>query len=343
MTPYPKNLLEFQRMFPSEGSCTRYMARVRWPDGFVCRYCGSRKAPFTFANRPLVVRCRRCRKDTSLTAGTVMHGTRTPLCTWFWSAYLATTQTPGMSALQLQRQLGIPRYETAFQVLHKLRAPMVRPGRDRIGAEYPVEVDETLVGGRTRGEGRGVHHKVYVVGAVEVRRRQKGEDRAAEGSEEHEGGVPLKRPVYAGRLRLRLLQSRGRSGLSRFVRESVEPGAVVLTDGWQGYAGLVGMGYQHQAVIIGDDPKQAEKHLPLIHLVFSNMKAWLYGTHHGVSQHHLQAYLNEYVFRFNRRFYPMTSFATLLGLGAIEKGPTYDGLYDGAWQHPNLAVGGGAP
>jgi len=247
----------------------------------------------------------------------------TPLSVWFWGAYLVATQTPGQSALQFQRQLGISRCETAFQMLHKLRAGMVRPERDAIGAQYPVEVDETLVGGRTRGEGRGIHYKATVVGAVEVRHRQA-----------HAEGEKFKRSHFAGRLRLRLVPSRGVEVLTGFVQENVAKGAVVRTDGWQGYDGLAKMGYSHEPLVLGGDPERTEAHLPMIHIAFSNLKTWLLGTHHGVSQQHLQAYLNEFVFRFNRRFYPMTAFNSVLGLAAQAMAPTYETLYSGEWIHP---------
>jgi transposase-like protein len=240
-----------------------------------------------------------------------------------------------MSALLFQRQLGITRYETAFQMLHKLRSSMIRPDRDTIGGQYPVEVDETYVGGRTRGEGRGVHHKATVVGSVEVRRRRDDEDRVARGRREHDGGKPLKRPTYGGRLRLRVVPDRQGHTLEKFVVESVTRGSEVRTDGWQGYDNLVNIGYRHQPIVMDGDPERAEEHLPMIHLVFSNLKTWLRGTHHGVSQRHLQAYLNEYVFRFNRRFYPTTAFNSVLGLAAHSVAPTYDALYSGAWVHPN--------
>ena len=159
--------------FPSDEVCAGYLEKLRWPEGFVCPKCRAAGAPYRFPKRATVVlRCRTCKANVSLTAGTVMQGSHTPLTTWFWAAYLMTTQTPGQSALQFQRQLGLSRYETAFQILHKLRAGMVRPDRDPIGSQYPVEVDETLVGGETRGQGRGVHHKATVVGAVEVRRHR---------------------------------------------------------------------------------------------------------------------------------------------------------------------------
>ena len=328
---FPTNLPEFQKVFPDDSACAKYLESMRWPNGFACPVCAWKGEPYRFPTRSSVVlRCRGCKKNTSLTAGTVMQSSHTPLSTWFWGAYLVTTNVPGFSALQFQRQLGLSRYETAFQILHKLRAGMVRPERDAIGGEYPVEIDECYIGGRTRGEGRGVHHKATVVGAVEVRNSKKGR-------------------LYAGRLRLRVVsglptmeellvkpQLSGRSAeiLGAFVKENVASGSAVRTDGWRGYDGLVGAGYTHESLTLGGDADKAEKHLPMIHLVFSNLKTWILGTHHGVSQQHLQAYLNEYVFRFNRRFYPMTAFNSVLGLAAHAVPPTYDQLYSGEWEHP---------
>lgn len=333
---FPTSLPEFQKVFPDDAACAKYLEAVRWPGGFVCPKCGQKGEPYRIRiTVPVVFRCRSCKLCTSLTAETVMDHTRTPLSTWFWGAYLVTTQTPGQSALQFQRQLGLSRYETAYQILHKLRAGMVRPERDGIGGEYSVEVDECLVGGATRGEGRGVHHKATVVGAVEVRLRKDAEDRAATKRQSHDRGVPLKKLFYAGRLRLRLVEGRGADGLMRFVTENVAAGSAVRTDGWLGYEKLGEAGYQHDALPLNGDPEKAEQHLPMIHLVFSNLKTWILGTHHGaIGQHHLQAYLNEYVFRFNRRFYPMTAFNSVLGLAARSESPTYAELYSGQWVHP---------
>lgn len=317
---FPTTLVEMQHMFPDENAAAAYLRAVRWPDGLVCRFCGRTDKPYVFEHRPTVLRCRKCQLDTSITADTVMHATRTPLQVWFWAAYLVTTQTPGESALQFQRQLGLSRYETAFQILHKLRAAMVRPDRDRIGGKWPVEVDEAYVGGKTRGEGRGVHHKAIVAGAVEVRTKTE------------KGG---QRPRYAGRLRLRVVKDRSAKALEAFVVQSVEPHSHIITDGWVGYDGLTALGYDHDPVVLGGDPEKAEKALPMIHLVSSNLKAWILGTHHGVSQQHLQASLNEFVFRFNRRFYPMTAFNSVLGIATRVEAPTYEALYSGEWTHPN--------
>jgi hypothetical protein len=276
----------------------------------------------------------------SLTAGTVMQSSHMPLSTWFWGAYLMTTQTPGQSAIQFQRQLGIATYETAFAMLHKLRAGMVRPGRDTIGMPHPVEVDECYIGGRTRGGGKGTHHQTTVVGAVEVRTRKNSEARAVKWRDAHEGGIPAKKLTYAGRLRLRVISAvHERSGrdadtLIAFVKENVTALSTVRTDGWRGYGGLGEIGYRHNALTLGGDPDKAEKHLPMIHLVFSNLKTWINGTHHGrIVPHHLQAYLNEFVFRFNRRFYPMNSFNSVLGISARTVPPTYEQLYSGGWTH----------
>jgi transposase-like protein len=319
---FPTSLPEFQRAFPDDGACARYLEAMRWPNGFACPKCGLAGEPYRFQTRSSVVlRCRGCQANTSLTAGTVMQSSHTPLSTWFWGAYLMTTQVPGQSAVQFQRQLALTRYETAFQILHKLRAGMVRPERDAIGSEHLVEVDECFVGGETRGEGRGTHHKSIVVGAVEVRSRQND-------SKAH------KRRVYAGRLRLRVVPDRSAEMLTGFIKENITPGASINTDGWDSYNGISEMGFRHEALTLAGDPDKAEAHLPMIHLVFSNMKTWIKGTHHGrIEPKHLQAYLNEYVFRFNRRFYPMTAFHSVLGIAVRSVPPTYAQLYSGEWEH----------
>jgi transposase-like protein len=243
-----------------------------------------------------------------------------PLVQWFWAAYLVTTHTPGLSALQFARQMDM-NYETAFQMLHKLRAAMVKEGQERLSGI--VEVDECYVGGVRSGgkEGRGAPDKVVVAGvvvagAVEVRGRR------------------------AGRIRLRVVRGVSTESLTGFVKATVEEGSTILTDGWKSYNALGAMGYQHKLEVEGDRERAMEI-LPLVHLVFSNLKTWLLGTHHGsVKKQHMQAYLNEFTFRFNRRRTPMAAFQTVLGLIAEWQGPTYAGLYDvvrggDSWQHPN--------
>jgi len=326
--PFPQSLPEFQRLFPDDAACAEYLEKARWGDGFVCPHCGVTCEPFRIATRPGVLACRKCRRQTGLTVGTVMERSHTPLSIWFWAAYLVASQTPGMSAVQFQRQLGLPRYETAFQILHKLRAGMVRPDQDRIGgrANEHVEVDETWVGGRTRGEGRGVHHKVLVACAVEVRHRKPGtaQDKRKDGR-------------YAGRVRLAVAADRSAKSLCGFVDGAVAPGTLVVTDDWSGYASLRKRGYDHHAIAECGDPEVTEEFLPIIHLVFANLKTWLIGIHHGVSAQHLQAYLNEFTFRFNRRFYPFNAFRSLLGIAGDVKAPTYAELYSGHRTHPTCS------
>lgn len=328
--PFPKSLPDMQKMFPDDAACAAYLERIRWEHGFACPKCGVVAEPFRFAARPGVLRCKKCRKDTALTASTVMERTHTPLSVWFWAAYLVASHTAGMSAVQFQRQLGLSRYETAFQILHKLRAGMVRPDADRIGMPGGhVEVDETWIGGVTRGEGKGVHNQSLVVAAVEVRQR-----------EVKEGGKPRRGGRYAGRLRLQVVPDRTAKSLVGFIENCVDPCTMVITDGWASYKSLTERGYEHLQATENGDGLVAEEYLPIIHLVFSNLKGWLRGCHHGVSEQHLQAYLNEFTFRFNRRFYPFNAFRSLLGIGTETAAPTYRELYDGDWKHP-ISVGCG--
>jgi len=333
--PFPGSLPEFQRLFPNDAACATYLEAIRWRSGFVCGWCGEQGEPYRFANRPHVLRCRKCQKDNRLTAGTVLQDSRTPLSIWFWAAYLAATDTAGISAVQFQRQLGVKRYETAFQLLHKLRAGMVRPDRDRIGGNDKdhVEIDESWVGGRTRGKGRGVHDQTLAIAAVEVRQRKPVNVK----------GVPRRNGRYAGRLRMEVVPDRSANVLCGFVEAVVEPGAVVVTDAWGAYSTLPDRGYRHLPVAAKGDPSMSEDFLPISHLIFSNLKSWLRGCHHGVSPQHLQAYLNEFTFRFNRRFYPFNAFRSLLGISGQAVAPTYDGLYSGQWEHPrcsgSIAVG----
>ncbi len=239
-----------------------------------------------------------------MTAGTVLHKTRLPLTLWFWAAYLVATHGPGMSALQLQRQLGISRYETAWTVLHKLRRAMVAHERAPLTGE--VEVDEGYLGGRDtdlRG-GRQRHGKPLVGVAVEIR---------GKGS---------------GRLRLQLLPDASAASLTRFVSASSAAGGIVHTDGWPGYKGLQAAGFDHRPRIQHARFPDREWLLPRAHRALSNLRTWLQGTHHGVSPKHLQVYLDEFVFRHNRRRTPLAGFQTLLGLGSTYQPTTYRQITD---------------
>lgn len=322
---FPASIREFQSLFPDDAACAAYLEQAQWPNGFACRHCGETGEPFRITTRPGILTCRACRRQHGLLKGTVMERSHTPLTVWFWAAYLVTSHTPGISAVQFQRQLGLTRYETAFAILHKLRAAMVRPDQDTIGGlpGTHVEVDETLIGGRTPGEGRGVHHKTLVACAVEVRQQQKANS-----------AHPRRDGRYAGRIRLAQIPNRSGSSLENFVRSAATPGAIIVTDDWSGYNGLSDAGFKHSPIAVCNEPEIADEFLPMVHLVFSNLKTWLKGIHHGVSDKHLQAYLNEFTFRFNRRFYPMNAFRSLLGIASTVPSPTYKALYSGNWHHP---------
>jgi transposase-like protein len=286
--------MEFQERFATDEACLEYLAASRWPDGFICPGCGSRRA--WVLERRHLWECASCRTQTSVTAGTVMHRTRTPLRVWFWAAYLVATHHPGISAKQLSRQLGL-RYETAWLILQKLRRAMVAPERSPLRVE--VEVDECWIGGVEPGkQGRAPGPKTLVGVAVEVR---------GKGS---------------GRLRLVPLDDAAMPTLGAFVKATTAAGAIVHTDGWKGYRGLAAEGYDHrprsQRAGVGEEP-----FLPRAHRSISNLKAWMLGTHRGVSRDHLPVYLDEFVFRHNRRRTPMAAFQTLLGLGAAHEPATY--------------------
>ena len=298
---FPRSILEFQDRFASEAACLEYLAACRWPEGFVCPGCGDRSA--WVLERRHLWQCAGCELQTSVTAGTVMHGTRTPLRTWFWAAYLVATHHPGISARQLQRQLGLSRYETAWLILQKLRRAMIAPERDLLTGE--VEIDEFFLGGHESGLKGGRQHgkKALIGAAIEVR---------GQGS---------------GRLRLQLLPNSQATTLEVLATATTARGAIVHTDGLFSYNGLAKLGYKHSPRKVASVPA-GEQLLPRVHRAISNLKAWMHGTHRGVSYKHLPVYLDEYVFRHNRRGTPMAAFQTLLGLSAGHDPTTYAQITD---------------
>jgi len=222
--------------------------------------------------------CAACRRQVSVTAGTIFHRSRLPLTLWFRAIWHVTSQKNGASAMGVQRVLGLGSYQTAWTWLHKLRRAMVRPGRDRLGGR--VEVDEVFVGGHEPGfEGRSAPNKTLVAIAVE---------------EDGRG---------SGRIRMGRIANAKKLSLHRFIKQSVEPGSVVHTDGWTGYVGLEAIGYGHDVTSLRGQPKDsAALAMPRVHRVSSLLKRWLLGTHQGaVRAWHLDYYLDEFTFRFNRR------------------------------------------
>src|SRR5690349_16444767 len=297
----PQDFLEFNARFGTDEQCREYLFRTRWPDGFRCDGCGHDHA-HTLRTR-LVYECVACRKQHSLLAGTIFEQTKTALARWFLAIYLVTSSKGGIAA-ELQRQLGFGSYQTAWSWLHKLRKAMVRPDRAPLAGR--VEADETYVGGPRPGKrGRGAAGKTLAAGAVEAGR--------AEGRR-------------LGRLRLAVVPDASAASLEDFLGAAVATPAAVATDGWGGYAGLPAKGYAHEPVELGGD---AALRLPAIHLVFGLAKRWLLGTHHGaVSTKRLPAYLDEYVFRFNRRTARSIShgFARLVEQAVRTKPATYQAI-----------------
>lgn len=230
-----------------------------------------------------------------------MHGSHVSLSNWFQAAYFVSTFTPGISALQLQRQLGLGSYRTAWYILGRLRKAMVNDNREML--EGLIEVDEAYVGGTPKGKRRGFfrdkpHNKALVMGAVEVRKITTKSGKSKE---------------IAGRIRLGIIKSTDKPSLRSFIEENLKPGAKIRTDGLAGYNSETLAGYRHFKKK-NDKSKIFKARILHIHRVFSNLKTWINGTHHGVDSRYLQIYLDEFVFRFNRRKYPMVAFRTLLGI-----------------------------
>jgi transposase-like protein len=273
MEDYPATMTEFEQRFATEQACRDYLFALRWPEGFVCPRCGHTQAWPT--GRDLYL-CRQCRHCASLTAGTIFQDTRKPLRQWFQAIWHVTSQKNGVSALGLQRTLGLGSYHTAWAWLHKLRRAMVRPGRDRL--QGAVEADETLLGGEHAGRpGRGAFGKTLVFVAVEQ-----------------------VRPRVPGRIRLLRIPNASADALEAAVSACIAPGSLVRSDGWAGYNGLAQAGYARQ--IIRASVSEEDNPLPLVNIVSSLLKRWLLGTHQGgVQVSHLDYYLDEFTFRFNRR------------------------------------------
>lgn len=271
---YPRTLLEFEDRFRTEEACWAYLVRLRWPQGFRCPHCGDARA-WSLQHR--LFQCQGCDAMVSVTAGTIFHRSHLPLRVWFRVIWWVTNQKSGVSAVGLQRALGLGSYRTAWTCLHKLRRAMVRPGRERLSGD--VEVDEVFIGGVEKGGGkRHVGTKALVAIATEVK------------------GPGI------GRVRMQQIPDASSESLAAFVQEAVVPGAFIITDGWTAYPGLERLGYVHLPRVVRSSGQTASTLLPRVHRVAALLKRWLLGIHQGrVSREHLDDYLDEFTFRFNRR------------------------------------------
>jgi transposase-like protein len=279
---YPRTWSEFLDWFSSEDACLAYLERLRWPQGFICPSCASMTAAPYRASRTRLL-CKDCGHQSTVTAGTIFDKTHTPLQVWLAAAWYVTNQKQGVSALGLQRVLGLGSYQTAWTMLHRFRRAMVRPDRDRL--KGVVELDETYLAITDRKqpispEGRKNNtSKVLIVLAVEILQ-----------------------PKGFGRIRLRRIDKDSKEFIVPFVQACIEPGSTLKTDGSAAYRSLPELGYEHQRnVMLGSDVP-AHVSMAGVHRVASLIKRWILGTHHGsVQPEHLDAYLDEFVFRFNRR------------------------------------------
>lgn len=274
---YPKDFQEFLFQFRTEEDCWKYIFDMRWPDGFICPVCKSNK--YWQTNKDLI-HCSSCEHQTSITAGTIFHGTRKPLLLWFYIMWWVVAQKTGASAYNLMDFMGFGSYETAWTWLHKLRRAMVRSEREQLRGE--VEVDETYIGGKEIGkgkQGRGSETKTLVVVATECKGKQ------------------------IGRVRFRCIDEASGEYLKNFIEDNIEHRSLVITDGWTGYSFLSeSKHYKYEQKIISGSGQEAHELLPHVHMVDSLVKRWLNGTHQGnVSPKHLPYYLDEFAFRFNRK------------------------------------------
>jgi ISXO2-like transposase domain/Transposase zinc-ribbon domain len=301
MGDWPRSLHEFEACFPDDEACARWLVAKRWPEGFRCPTCGHDRG-WELGRGVVLVECARCHRQTSVTAGTVLHRSHLPLKTWFLAAWLVATHRNGISARQLWLQLGLGSYKTAWLLLAKLRRAMVDPERSPLCGL--VEVDETTLPLRTKRDpitpksGRSDEGKLLIAGAVELKGRG------------------------PGRARLAVIRDYSATTLGGFVASHIRAGSTVVSDGWSGYARLREV--KHDPKVVG--PMAAHVLLPWIHRLFANAKRWALGVYHGLRAAHLQRYLDEFVFRFNRRRTPQAAFASLLGLAAQRDHASYQML-----------------
>ena len=272
MEDYPKTILEFEARFSTEESCREYLYQLRWPNGFKCPRCNHNKA---WPIENVLYQCAKCNYILSVIAGTIFQDTHKPLTLWFRTIWWITGQKNGASAMGLKRILGLGSYKTAWSWLHKLRRAMVTPGRNKLIGT--VEVDESYLGGRKAGKrGRGAQGKALVVIATEIQKSK------------------------IGRIRLQHVPDASATSLEEMIQNSIEKKSIIQTDGWKGYSHIESLDYLHE--IIRQDENIGENLLPHCHIVASLLKRWLLGTHQGaVSHDHLDYYLDEFTFRFNRR------------------------------------------
>ena len=283
----PISFLDFQKRFATDEACEQHLFKVRWPNGFVCPKC-KHPSYYKIKDRGLY-QCAKCRHQTSVTARTNMHRSHLPLRKWFWAIFLCVTDKRGRSALSLSRDLGIT-YRAAWLMLHKLRESMNERDFHYVLSGV-VELDDAYF-----GSGRGM--------------KTSGKRRTGRGTTKSKVAIGLSmkndKPAF---LKMKVLPVFNAEELSGFTLDNIDPGATVITDAFMGYRGLEDIVFKHEALVYS---RQPQEFLKWIHTVIANAKAYIMGTYHGLSSRHLQAYLDEFCFRFNRRFKPEELFSRTL-------------------------------
>lgn len=316
--PMPKfsSLLQFQKRFPNDEDCIEYLEKLRWPNGFVCPNCGHDDG-YRLAERRLI-QCALCRHQTSATAGTIFHKTRTPLLAWFWMVYMIAQDKGGVSMLKLSNDLGM-HYDTVWNIVHKIRDAM-RARDQQITLAGFIELDEAVIGPEARKSAGPITE-----GEVRPRKKRLGRRKfsaASVGKTQCEAIVIAEREnMHAGNVIMQVINSTTRDDIREVVQQRVEPNQWFKTDGAQSHWVLKSMGHQLDCWPMSGE--QGCEELPIVHRVISLVKRWLLGRLHGVSDRYLQCYLNEFCFRFNRRDSKRPLYESLLKACALALPVTY--------------------
>lgn len=294
------SFFEFQQRFSSKQACENYLFSMKWPNGFVCPKCGG-TAFYTTKTRNLpLYACRQCGHQTTSTVGTVMEKTRTDLRKWFWAIYMIAEDKRGLSAVMLASQIGVT-YKTAWLMLHKIRQAMAKRD-ERYRLAGLIEMDDAFFGAPTEGgkRGRGTEKATVVI------------------------GLSLSAAGHPQYVKMKMVPDVCGKTLKAFAADALEEGSAIHTDGFSSYQSLKDKGFAVQGIAF--DPKKNPDHLHWLHIIISNAKAFIGGTFHGLDKKHLQAYLDEFCYRFNRRHFDGELFNRLLSCCATAKTVTFNEL-----------------
>jgi len=267
------NLIKWQKKFNTETSCSDHLIQLRWADGFICPKCNHNHGYYN-SNR-VHFECASCHKQTSVICGTIFHGSKVSLLKWFWAIFYISSDKGGISALRLSKLISVS-WKTAFHLLRKIRKAM--GDQDSIySLGGTVELDDTYIGGKRAGKrGRGAGGKASVLVACE----------------NHDG--------YPRYIAMKVIRSVSKKEIELFTKENIKPTATVRTDGYPSNNGVNGHAKLEKKVT---PPEFVDEWLPWVHVAMANLKRFILGTFHGTSRVYIQKYLNEFCYRFNRRFW----------------------------------------